>query len=155
ARTLHVVPRTEGAAMSVMTICRSLSVLPLAALALAAAGCDDKNPKAVDTPPPVVQVSRPLERTVTDFQVFTARTQAVQSVDLKARVRGYLTDILFREGELVKEGEVLFKIDDRPYKAALEQARASLEFARAALVKAQADYDIGLSVKKQNPGAIS
>jgi RND family efflux transporter MFP subunit len=109
-----------------------------------------------------VLVSRPLERNVTDYQVFTARTQAVQSVDVKARVSGFLTKLLFKDGADVKEGDILFQIDDRPYKAALDQAKAtltrakaSLDLAKAALVKAQADYDIGLSVQKQQMGAIS
>jgi RND family efflux transporter MFP subunit len=133
---------------------RTLCVLLLALLALAAS-CDDKHPQAVATPPPVVMVSQPVERTVTDYQVFTARTQAVQSVDIKSRVTGYLTGILFKDGQEVKAGDVLFQIDDRPYKATLDQALATLEFNKAALVKAQAEYDIGLSVQKQNPGAIS
>jgi multidrug efflux system membrane fusion protein len=135
----------------------------LAAGFLAAAGCDQKHPQAAETPPPVVLVSRPLERKdVTDYQVFTARTQAEQSVDVKARVSGFLTKILVKDGADVKEGDVLFQIDDRPYKAALEQAKATLghaqaskDLAKAALVKAQADYDIGLSVQKQQKGAIS
>jgi RND family efflux transporter MFP subunit len=135
----------------------------LAAGFLAAAGCDQKHPTAAETAPPVVLVSQPIERKgVTDYQVFTARTQAVQSVDVKARVSGFLTKILFKDGADVKEGDVLFQIDDRPYKAALDQAKAtlthakaSLELAKAALVKAQADYDIGLAVQKQNKGAIS
>ena len=129
---------------------------------LAAAGCDEKHPQAVEAPPPVVLVSQPLERKVTDYQVFTARTQAVQSVDVKARVSGFLTNILFKDGADVKEGDILFQIDDRPYKAALDQAnatlsraKASLDVAQAALVRAQADYDIGLAVQKQQAGAIS
>jgi RND family efflux transporter MFP subunit len=136
--------------------------LLLAAAFLAAAGCNQKHPQATETPPPVVLVSRPLERNVTDYQVFTARTQAKQSVDVKARVSGFLTKVLSKDGADVKEGDTLFQIDDRPYKAALDQARAtlsrakaSLDLAQAALVKAQADYDIGLSVQKQQPGAIS
>jgi RND family efflux transporter MFP subunit len=141
--------------MNVIQALGKSSVMFLPILALAAVGCDEKHPAAVATPPPVVLVSRPVERKVTDYQVFTARTQAVQSVDLKARVTGYLTKILFTDGDLVKEGAVLFQIDDRPYKAALEQAKATLEFARAALVKTQADYEIGVNVKKQSPGAIS
>src|SRR5262249_25247366 len=74
-----------------------------------------------------------------------------------------------KDGDMVKEGDVLFQIDDRPYKAALDQAKASLEvatasldqakaaleIAKASLVKTQADYDIGLNVKKNSPGAIS
>jgi RND family efflux transporter MFP subunit len=134
----------------------------LAAGFLAAAGCDQKHPQAVGTPPALVLVSRPLERNVTDYQVFTARTQAVQSVDLKARVSGFLTKILFKDGADVKEGEILFQIDDRPYKASLDQAnaalshaKANLDLAKAALVKAQADYDIGLNVRKQEQSAIS
>jgi RND family efflux transporter MFP subunit len=139
-----------------------VGILSLAAAFLAAAGCDQKNPQAAETPPPVVLVSRPLERNVTDYQVFTARTQAVQSVDIKARVSGFLTKILLKDGAEVKEGDILFQIDDRPYKATLEQAKAtlsrakaSLDVAKAALVKAQADYDIGLAVQKQEKGAIS
>jgi RND family efflux transporter MFP subunit len=141
--------------MSVVQTFGKLSLLFLPVLALAAAGCDEKHPQPVATPPPAVDVSRPLERTVTDHQVFTARTQAVESVDLKARVTGYLTKILFKDGDEVKKDQVLFQIDDRPYKATLDQAKATLEFSRAALVKAQAEYDIGLAVQKQDRGAIS
>jgi RND family efflux transporter MFP subunit len=138
-------------------------LLFLAAGFLGAVGCDRKHPQAAETPPPVVLVSQPLERKdVTDYQVFTARTQAVQSVDIKARVSGFLTKIVVKDGAEVKEGDILFHIDDRPYKASLDQAKAALshaqaskDLAKAALVKAQADYDIGLSVQKQQPGAIS
>src|SRR6516225_688500 len=139
-----------------------VGILSLAAAFLAAAGCDQKNPQAAETPPPVVLVSRPLERNVTDYQVFTARTQAVQSVDIKTRVSGFLTKVLLKDGAEVKEGDILFQIDDRPYKATLDQAKAtlrhaeaSLDLAKAVLVKAQADYDIGLAVQKQQAGAIS
>jgi RND family efflux transporter MFP subunit len=154
--------------MSVVQACCKSGVLVLTIL-VPAAGCDQKHPQAAETPPPVVLVSRPVERTVTDHQVFTARTQAVQSVELKARVTGYLTKVLFKDGDLVKEGDVLFQIDDRPYKATLDQANADLDTAKAALAKAnagqvtaeaalvktQAEYDIGLKVQKENPGAIS
>jgi multidrug efflux system membrane fusion protein len=140
--------------------CKS-GVLVFAILALTA-GCDEKKPQAAETPPPVVLVSRPLERNVTDYQVFTARTQDVQSVDVKARVSGFLTKILVKDGADVKEGDILFQIDDRPYKASLDQAKAnvshakaSLDLAKAALVKAQAEYDIGLNVQKNDKGAIS
>jgi RND family efflux transporter MFP subunit len=139
-----------------------LGMLFLLAGSLTTAGCDEKNPQAAETPLPVVLVSRPLERTVTDYQVFTARTQAVESVDIKARVSGFLTKIVVKDGADVKEGDILFHIDDRPYKASLDQAKATLshaqatkDLAKAALVKAQADYDIGLAVQKQQSGAIS
>jgi multidrug efflux pump subunit AcrA (membrane-fusion protein) len=146
------------------------SVLVVASAILAIAGCGQKHPQPVATPPPVVEVARPVERTVTDYQIFTARTQAVQSVDVKARVTGYLNKIDFTDGDLVEGGKsVLFEIDDRTYKATLDQAKASLalandsleaakadlEIAKANLVKTQADYDIGLKIRKDNAGAIS
>jgi RND family efflux transporter MFP subunit len=129
--------------------------VPLTVLALAGAGCDLKDPAVTATPPTAVQVSKPVERNVTDYQVFTARTEAVQSVDIKSRVTGYLTKILFKDGDEVKEGSVLFEIDNRPYKATLDQAKANLEIAKASLIKAQAEYDIGLAVQKQDKAAIS
>jgi RND family efflux transporter MFP subunit len=119
------------------------------------AGCDVQHPKPATPPPPTVDVSTPLERTVTDYQIFTARTQAVQSVDVKARVTGYLTKITFEDGGLVKKNQVLFEIDDRPYKAALDKAKAAVVVAQASLVKAQAELDIGLSVQRDDRGAIS
>jgi RND family efflux transporter MFP subunit len=134
---------------------RSTAPLLLAAGLFLAAGCQDKHPEPVATPPPVVEVARPLERTVTDYDVFTARTQAVQSVNLKARVTGYLMKIDFKDGAVVEAGQVLFEIDNRPYKAALDKAKADEEIARAALAKAQAFYDIGLNVQKNDANAIS
>jgi RND family efflux transporter MFP subunit len=83
-------------------------------------------------------------------------------------VTGYLTKLLFKDGDMVKEGETLFQIDDRPYKAALDQAKATLEYsnaslqvaksglevAKAALVKNQADYEMYYNLWKQTPGAV-
>jgi RND family efflux transporter MFP subunit len=140
-----------------------LGIVVLVAGALAVAGCDQKHPQAAETDPPVVLISQPVvAKDVSDHQVFTARTQAVQSVDVKARVSGFLTKICFKDGDDVKEGDTLFQIDDRPYKAAVHQAtatlkhaEASLVVAKAALVKTQADYDIGLAVKKEEKSAIS
>jgi multidrug efflux system membrane fusion protein len=143
--------------------------VPLLAFLAVVAGCGEKQPKPVDTPPPTVMVAKSVERQVTDYQIFTARTEAVQSVDVKARVTGYLTKFQFKDGDLVKEGQPLFQIDDRLYKAALDQAeatlvvakadqeaaKAALEVANANLVKTQADYDIGQNVKKNNASAIS
>jgi RND family efflux transporter MFP subunit len=156
--------------MSTAHICWKPSILLFAAVALAAAGCDAKHPAPVATPPPVVEVAVPVQLDVKDYQVFTARTQAVKSVDVKARVTGYLTKIEFKDGDLVEENNtVLFRIDDRTYKATLDEAKAALDVAKASLdvakasldvakanlVKTQADYDIGLKVQKDNPGAIS
>lgn len=86
----------------------------IVAALLALAGCQQKHPELVTMPPPVVMVATPVERDVTDYQIFTARTEATESVDIKARVSGYLTEILFKDGADVEKDAVLFKIDDRP-----------------------------------------
>jgi RND family efflux transporter MFP subunit len=77
-------------------------------------------------PPPTVKVSPPLERSVTDYADFTGRTMAVESVKLRARVWGHLEKINFTEGAIVKKDDVLFIIDQRPYKAALARAEAEV-----------------------------
>lgn len=118
-------------------------------------GCSDRSLEPVKVPPAVVQVATPLVRKVTDYEIFTATTEATKSVNVTPRVTGYLKEIFFKDGSMVKAEQVLYQIDDRPYKAALDEAKANLEVAKATLVKAQADYDIGMRVKKQNPGAIS
>jgi RND family efflux transporter MFP subunit len=132
---------------------------PILALAIASTigivGCAERHPQLVTPPPSVVMVATPVEREVTDYQVFTVRTEAVQSVDIKARVTGYLEEINFTDGADVKKGDVLFRIDNRPYKAALDEAKANLAYAKAALVEAEANYQIGMNVRKENPAAIS
>ncbi len=138
----------------VRTNCR-LYIFLSAFLLLGMIGCEKSQSGFVVPTTPLVMVSHPVEREVTDYEIFTARTQAVQSVDIKPRVTGFLTKILFKDGDTVKKGDLLFEIDDRTYKANLDQAKASLELSQAALVKNQADYDIGLTVQKQNKGAIS
>src|SRR5262245_6534965 len=105
---------------------RLLSFVVCACLLAAIAGttgCNQKHPDLAETPTPVVEVAQPVQRQVIDYQVFTARTEAVQSVDVKARVTGYLTRIGFKDGEIVKQGKVLFEIDNSPYKATLDQAK--------------------------------
>ena len=95
-------------------------------LLLAAAGCGDRNPSPVATPPPLVEVAHPLERVVTDYQLFTARTQAVQSVNIRPRATGYLVKLGFKDGDEVKQDQVLFEIDPRPYQDQLAIAKGNV-----------------------------
>jgi len=88
----------------------------------------------------VVTVSRPLERDVTDYADFTARTAAVDSVEVRAHVWGYLDKVNFKEGALVKKGEVLFELDPRPYQALLNQAKAKVAQDEAQLKFDEAEY---------------
>jgi membrane fusion protein, multidrug efflux system len=124
-------------------------------LLLFTSGCTRKPATPPPSDPPTVSVSKPIEREVTDYADFTGRTDSVINTEIRPRVTGYLVGMPFKEGSVVKKDELLFQIDDRPYKAALDLAKATLEVAKAALVKAQAEYDIGLNVQKQSPGAIS
>jgi RND family efflux transporter MFP subunit len=88
-----------------------------------------------------VTVSYPVEREVTDYADFTARTSAVDSVELRARVSGYLDKVNFKEGALVKKGDVLFEIDPRTYAAEAKTAQGAVASAEASLALAEANLE--------------
>jgi multidrug efflux system membrane fusion protein len=105
--------------------------LPLLALALGVSGCHPAAaPAPPAQPPPQVTVSRPLAKEIVDYDEFTARLGAVDSVDIRARVSGYLQQVNFKDGAEVKKGDLLFVIDPRPFQAELDSAQAALERAR-------------------------
>ena len=112
------------------------------AAALAACG-QGTPPQAPPPPPPAVTVEYPVQRTVVDRDEYVGRFVAVDSVELRARVSGYLEKVHFTDGQMVKEGDPLFTIDRRPFQYLMEQARANLELARATLTYAQADLERG------------
>jgi membrane fusion protein, multidrug efflux system len=121
---------------------------------LCAIGCSH-GPEAAPPSAPTVTVAVPLERTVQDFKDFTGRTDAVETVSVRARVSGYITKIPFKEGTEVKKGDVLFEIDVRPYKAVLDQATGQLEQAKAAATLAEANYKRAKELANQRVSAIS
>lgn len=90
-------------------------------------------------PPPTVTVAAPLMREVTDYDEFTGRFEPTATVEVRPRVSGYLTEIRFRDGQVVEAGQALFVIDQRPYRTALAQAEAQLAGAKAQLAFAEAD----------------
>ncbi len=95
----------------------------------------------VESPAPApVTVSYPVERDVTDYADYTARTAAVDSVDVRAHVWGYLDKVNFKEGAMVKKGDVLFELDPRPYEALLNQAKAKVAQDEAQLKFDDAEY---------------
>src|SRR5205085_3633843 len=75
---------------------------------------------------PAVTVSTPLQRELVEWDEYTGQFAAKEYVEIRARVSGYLTEIHFEDGQLVKEGDLLFVIDPRPYEATLAAARAQL-----------------------------
>jgi RND family efflux transporter MFP subunit len=107
---------------------------------LGVAGCA-RAPAGGPPPAPVpVPVSYPVEQYVTDHTDFTARTAAVDSVEVRAHVWGYLDKVNFKEGALVKKGDVLFELDSRPYQALLNQAKAKVAQDQAQLTYDEAEY---------------
>jgi RND family efflux transporter MFP subunit len=102
-------------------------------------GCQPKN-QFIPPPPPQVTVAQPIEKPVADSIEFVGRTAATATVDLRARVNGYLEKILFEDGATVKEGELLFVIEQAPYQIALEAAKAELERAQATIELAKSEY---------------
>src|SRR6266566_3103039 len=96
-------------------------------------GCARAPSEAPPAAPMPVTVSYPVERYVTDYADFTARIAAVDSVEVRAHVWGYLDKVNFKEGALVKKGDVLFEIDPRPYQAMLDQAKAQVTLDEAQL----------------------
>jgi multidrug efflux system membrane fusion protein len=120
---------------------RNPLVLGLTCSLLAAVGgCQGKPAPVAPPEPPVVPVSRPVEREVTDYVDFTGRTGAVQSVDIRPRVTGYLVKIPFQEGSMVKAGDLLFVVDRRPYQAQLDQAEGQVNLYQAQLKLARIIY---------------
>jgi membrane fusion protein, multidrug efflux system len=116
------------------------AVLPvaLAACALALGGCDRK-PAAAAAPPPPVTVAHPLQKNITEWDEYTGRFQAVETVEIRARVSGYIDQVHVNEGQVVKQGDLLFVIDQRPFRLAVDQAKADLERAQAKLEIATLD----------------
>jgi RND family efflux transporter MFP subunit len=104
------------------------------------AGCARGPSGESETASTPVTVSYPVERDVTDYVDFTARTAAVDSVEVRAHVWGYLDRVNFQEGALVKAGDVLFEIDPRTYRATLHQAEGNLEALEARVERLNADF---------------
>jgi membrane fusion protein, multidrug efflux system len=121
-----------------------LAVLPgTAVLLVTLAGCDRGGQQHAAFPPPTVTVAKPAQRTVVDYDEYVGRFVAVDSVEIRSRLSGYLSAIHFTDGQMVKKGDLLFIIDRRPFEIALEQMRANLAQARANLAFAQADLQRG------------
>jgi multidrug efflux system membrane fusion protein len=104
-------------------------------------GCARKPPEPVKTPPPPVVVDRPVSLKVTDYEDFAGRTESFKVVELKSRVTGYLKKIHFKDGQDVPEGKQLFDIDNREYKAKLDQANAALNKAQKHFQTMTANYN--------------
>ncbi|WP_165227240.1 efflux RND transporter periplasmic adaptor subunit [Aquisphaera insulae] len=135
----------------------SAALVLLAAASVAGCGQANSSPAGMPTQAePMVVYDRPVRQVVTDFEDFPGRTEAITTVSVRARVSGYLKRVYFQDGQRVRKGDVLFQIDDRPFQAALDRARATLmqadshakrlgnEFRRAKVL-----YDQGRSISRE------
>src|SRR5258706_702380 len=126
----------------------------LGGLALWSSGCREKA-AVPPTAPPTVEVARPLEREITDYADYVGRTEAIDSVQMRARVSGYLLNVNFKEGELVKKGQVLFEIDPHLFEAQVASSRAQVASVAATLKRARSDNARYQELAVKTPGAVS
>jgi len=119
-------------------------VVSLAAAFLAA--CGQSQQKSAAQALPSVTIAKPVQRTVVDQNEYVGRFVAVNAIEIRSRLSGYLAEIHFTDGQMVKQGDLLFTIDRRPFEIALEQMRANLAQARANLAFAKADLQRGQSL---------
>lgn len=108
-------------------------------LGLSALGCRREKPPPAAPPPPAVSVARPVPYAVQAYYEYNGNLDAIESVQITARVKGFLLDIHFREGAEVKQGDLLFKIDPRDHQATVKKAEADQLKAVAELKRARSD----------------
>jgi membrane fusion protein, multidrug efflux system len=109
---------------------------------LAGSGCSStKANEKAKQPPPEVYVKSPTFQVVTDYEEFIGHTEAVNTVQVMARVTGYLDKVNFQDGDEVEKGALLFQVDDRPYKAEHERMLATLEQGKARLARLTNDHN--------------
>jgi len=117
---------------------------PLAPVILLLVGCGQgQQPAQGAPPPPTVTVANPIKRTIVDHDEYVGRFVAIDSVEVRARVSGYLEKVHFIDGQIVKQGDLLFTIDRRPFQNTLDQARANLATAKSNLLYAEGDLARG------------
>lgn len=115
-------------------------------------GCEEKNTYA-PPPPPHVTVSQPVQQLVSEYLEFTGNTQAINTVQLVARVQGYLEKVLFHDGDRVKKGQLLFLIQQDTYQARLKQAEAQILEQKASLYHAQTELERFTALVQQHAAA--
>jgi RND family efflux transporter MFP subunit len=136
----HLLPAIEGV------------VLLLLIVVLIA--CKDKKAEATaPLPPPEVDVALPLKKTVTEWDEYTGRFEAIERVEIRARVTGYLLEAKFKDGQIVEKDELLFIIDPREFQATLDAALAELDSSNARLRRAEIEFDRSFRIYQKGAGA--
>src|SRR6266852_5063173 len=113
------------------SLCAGLSAIAMVVMATVITACGNSQAEAPPPPPPEVDAAQVVTKSVRQWDEFTGRIAAIGAVDIRPRVSGYIDHIAFKEGDMVKAGDLLFVIDPRPYRATYDSAVAQLERARA------------------------
>ncbi|EWC40894.1 efflux RND transporter periplasmic adaptor subunit [Stutzerimonas stutzeri] len=133
---------------------RTLSALrfPLIGLVVLITAACGKEPEATQSgmPPPAVSVAEVIEQRVTEWDEVTGRLQAPESVEIRPRVSGFIDQVTFDEGALVKKGDLLFRIDPRPFQAEVKRLQAQLQQARASQQRTAAEAQRGERLRQKN-----
>ena len=119
------------------------------ALATLVVSCGEGPKQAGGPPPPAVTVAKPVKQTVVDYDEYVGRFIAVDSVEMRARVSGSLDGVHFKDGQMVKQGDLLFTIDRRPFQNALDQARANLVQAKSNQAFTESDLARGQQLVRE------
>ncbi len=123
---------------------KNLALISAFLFTIILAGCDQNSASdanAKPPPPPPVTVAVPLKKSITEWDEFTGRFEAVESVEVRARVSGFLDSVHFTDGQIVKKGDLLFVIDKRPFEIAVDQAKAEVAQNQAQLDLANSDVE--------------
>ena len=130
---------------------KNLWNFPLAlAAALVLSACGNAPESAQQMPAAQVSVAEVIEQPINEWDEFTGRLEAPESVDIRPRVSGFVDHVAFTEGSLVKKGDVLFQIDPRPFQTEVKRLEAQLQQARASQARTQSETSRGERLRKSN-----
>ncbi len=134
--------------MAILKVRRIFAVVAFAAISFTV-GCN-RSPADKDQPPLPVNVVTVVEKEVSEWDEFTGRLEPVESVEIRPRVSGYITDIRFEAGAIVKKGDLLYVIDPRPYQADFDRAKAEVDRMDSELKLAQIELNRATELRKKN-----
>ena len=131
-------------------IARPALILAPVALAIVVAACTRTSAQQGPPPPPQVTVASVIERDVTEWDEFTGRLQAVDAVEVRPRVSGYVSAVRFSEGAMVHKGDLLFLIDPRPFQADVDRLKAELNRERATVQRSNSELEGAERLRSEN-----